>query len=186
MGLPGVYGAVQRHDGKIEIESELGKGTTISIFLPLSTAPTLETPSPSGAQRLAQPLHFLVVDDEPMVRNLVAEFLKTDEHTVEVAANGREGLEMFRAGKFDLVLTDRAMPEMNGDQLATAIKQRDPQTPIIMLTGFGAMLADEDKPADVDLIMNKPFTLAELRQALLDLIWPDGVMRLDPQGAARP
>ena len=186
MGLPMVYGAIQRHDGKIEIESEVGSGTSISMLLPLSAPPSAQTNGGNSAERPAKPLHLLVVDDEPMVVNLVAEFLKSEDHTVVVAANGREGLEKYCAGAFDLVVTDRAMPEMSGDQLASAIKERDPQTPIIMLTGFGAnMLSGREIPADVDLIMSKPFDLSELRQALADLTSTTVSMNVGSQIAAR-
>jgi CheY-like chemotaxis protein len=70
----------------------------------------------------------------------VIEQLSSQGHTVETANNGLEGLDKFLSGQFDLVVTDRAMPEMGGDQLATAIKQVAPDRPIIMLTGFGDLM----------------------------------------------
>jgi len=64
----------------------------------------------------------------------------SDGTTVETAADGREGLSKFHAGKFDLVLVDRAMPEINGDQLTEAIKELDPDMPVILVTGFTDIL----------------------------------------------
>jgi CheY-like chemotaxis protein len=133
------------------------------------------------------PLHILVVDDEPMLRQLLRECLTLEGHTVETSAHGREGLEKFAvserrgigvgeaegplARKFDLVIVDRFRPEMDGDWLALALKQVAPDRPVIMLTGLGDfMLAVEEKPAGVDLVVGKPFTLTALREALAKVI----------------
>lgn len=166
MGLAMVYGSLQRHEGELEVESEVGKGTTFRFRIPVQTevqniAETLEVePFPSG-------LRFLVVDDEQRVRDMVGEFLRRQGSAVETAANGREALEKFHQSEFDLVITDRGMPEMNGDALAEAIKGESPNMPIIMLTGFGEMMtSNNEKPAGVDVILGKPVTPAALRQAV--------------------
>jgi CheY-like chemotaxis protein len=112
-------------------------------------------------------LHVLVVDDEPMVREIISGYLTGDGHQVETANGGRDGLAKFQKDRFDLVLVDRAMPDMNGDQMASAIKSVDSGTPIVMLTGFGAMMeATGEKPAGVDFVVGKPITMADLRVAL--------------------
>jgi YesN/AraC family two-component response regulator len=86
---------------------------------------------------------------------------------VELAENGREGFEKFAAGTFDLVLTDRSMPELSGDQLALEIKRIRPATPVVLLTGFGdLMVAEGEMPPGVDLIISKPFNQASLREGL--------------------
>ena len=98
-------------------------------------------------------LHILVVDDAPVVREPVAAYLRIEGYTVETAANGREGLEKFRTGQFNVVVTDRKMPEMNGDQLAAAIKQIAPNTPVIKcLDRFSAMLRHESVPSGVFVV----------------------------------
>ena len=108
-----------------------------------------------------------MVDDEQRVRDMVGEFLRRQGSAVETAANGREALEKFHQSEFDLVITDRGMPEMNGDALAEAIKGESPNMPIIMLTGFGEMMtSNNEKPAGVDVILGKPVTPAALRQAV--------------------
>ena len=166
--------------------SARGKGTTMKISLPSAVAPVVETHPGDGTQGQARQLHILAVDDEPMIRELLTTFLKSEDHTVETAVSGLEGLETFRAGRFDLVITDRAMPGMNGDQLTAAIKLLDSQIPIIMLTGFGSnMLAANEKPADVDLIVGKPFNLPDLEQALQYLFSPGDLMILGPQVAVQ-
>jgi len=166
LGLAMVYGIIRRHQGTLSIESEPGRGTTIIIRLPVhlgqgARARTHEAKTASRRWRL------LVVDDEPAVREVVTEYLAADGHHVETATNGREGLEKFLAGRFDVVVTDQGMPEMSGDQLAAAIKRVAPNISVILLTGFGdIMKAAGDQPVDVDTILTKPVTVSALRQAL--------------------
>ena len=166
LGLGIVYGIVRRHDGTIEIESAPGRGTTVTIGLPLykEERPPVR-PEPAG--KMEQPLRILVVEDEPLVREVIEVYLREDKHIVQTACNGREGLEKYQAGTFDLVLTDRAMPEVNGDVLAFEIKKINPNQPIILLTGFGDLMSGAgEKPEGVDLVVSKPFTLNSLREAM--------------------
>jgi len=166
LGLGIVYGIVRRHGGKIDIGSEIGTGTMITIMLPIHRDVVLPEPPPVPVSEKRQ-LSILVVEDEPLVREVISVYLNTDKHQVETAENGLEGLEKFRAGIFDLVLTDRAMPQMNGDQLAAAIKKINPTKPVILLTGFGdLMLGAGEQPDGVDLVLSKPFTMNQLRDAV--------------------
>jgi signal transduction histidine kinase/CheY-like chemotaxis protein len=170
LGLSMVYGIISRHEGDIQIESEVNKGTTFIIHLPIAeshdmaiTQPTTELPT--------RQLHVLVVDDEPAVCDLVTEYLSVDGHTYEIASNGSKALEKFRQGRFDLVITDRAMPDMGGIQLASIIKQTTPKLPIIMLTGFGDMMSTlGEMPESVDWVISKPVTLQKFREALAEVV----------------
>ena len=171
LGLGIVYGIVRRHDGAIEIDSAPGMGTTVTISLPLYKE---EHPpvSPEPAPVMEKPLLILVVEDEPLVREVIEVYLREDRHVVQTATNGREGLDKYRAGTFDLVLTDRAMPEVNGDVLAAEIKKINPRQPVILLTGFGDLMSGAgEKPDGVDLVVSKPFTLNSLREALTKAVW---------------
>ena len=88
-------------------------------------------------------------------------------HTVTVAANGREALEKFERKELDLVITDKVMPEMNGDQLAVAVKSREPDTRVIMLTGFGSADESEEHIEDfIDRVIAKPMAFSDLRQVI--------------------
>jgi CheY-like chemotaxis protein len=163
------HGIVTRHGGVVTVESALGEGTTVNVLLPAVHVQTDHGDRAGHDQPLTGPQRVLVVDDEPMVRQVVAEYLATDGHEVEQASNGLDALEKFRARSFDAVITDRAMPDMNGDQLAVAIKRILPDTPIILLTGFGDMMhAGAEHPVGVDVIVSKPPTLAAVRQGLMD------------------
>ena len=166
LGLSMVYGIIQRHKGTVDIETEVGKGTTFIIRLPVQTAQPQSEPKPQPVD-VVQHLHVLVVDDEAMVRKIIGDYLKIDGHIVEAANSGRDALEKFRNSRFDLVLLDRAMPDMSGDQVVAAIKFTNPAMPVIMLTGFGSMMdAADEKPTGVDFIVGKPVTINALRAAL--------------------
>src|SRR5206468_8952697 len=130
-----VHATVERHQGSLTIDSVPGKGTTFTVRLPARGELAHAQAEPESLEP-ARPLHVLVVDDDPLVRTSVVAQLKTQGHTVETANNGREGLERFASGRFELVVTDRAMPEMGGDQLAATIEREQPEIPVIMLTGF--------------------------------------------------
>ena len=101
LGLGSVYGIIRRHDGEIDIQSEPGHGTSISISLPLER---MEKPpqAPKPPAPVGGPLRILVVEDEPLVREVIGVYLTEDNHVVTLATNGREGLEAFRNGEFDL------------------------------------------------------------------------------------
>jgi nitrogen fixation negative regulator NifL len=170
LGLSMVYGTVQRHRGSIEIDSTLGKGTTFRLFLP----PALESPPTTkrdAAPASIRPLRVLLVDDEDIVRQILREYLVGDGHTVETASNGRDGLDNMAKAAFDVVLLDRAMPGLSGDQVAVAIKKLKPDLPVILLTGFGDMMkAAGETPPGIDLVLGKPVTIAGLRAALAQVV----------------
>ena len=161
LGLAMVYGCIRRHEGTVHLESEPGKGTAFIIRLPFDKTERIDT-NIQTIRPPMKPCHILVVDDEPAVRQVITEFVSYWDHTFEVAANGQEGLEKFRAGKFDLVITDWSMPQMSGDQMAEAIKQIAPGQPIVLLTGFGVLKQSSEKPAAVDFMISKPATLEKL------------------------
>jgi len=166
IGLAMVYGTVQRHEGTVEIESALGEGTTVRIQLPVRVR-QIQAPGAEVADTVLPPLDILLVEDDEVVCEALSQDLTDDGHRVATATNGAEGLEKFHAGSFDLVITDRAMPEMSGDQLAAAIKEAAPDMPVILLTGFGDMMdVTGEKPAGIDLILSKPVTVAALRKVL--------------------
>lgn len=110
---------------------------------------------------------ILVVDDEPFVCDAVKMMLAFDGHSVETASSAKDALAMFDKSKFDLVITDFAMPTMKGDELAVAIKARNPQQPVVMITAYAEMLQASGNPIPgVDFIISKPFLLENLREAI--------------------
>ncbi|MFO1477737.1 MAG: response regulator [Verrucomicrobiota bacterium] len=111
--------------------------------------------------------NILVVDDEPLVRQTVEMLLHCDGHHVSQAESGAAALAMFEPGKFDLVFTDYFMPEMKGDALAAAIKDRAPAQPVVMITAYPEKLQTSERAlGGVDSFICKPFELDTLRAAI--------------------
>jgi PAS domain S-box-containing protein len=172
LGLSLVHTTVQRHGGTLTIESEEGRGTTFIVRVPLADQPAVHAAAADSPGSIRS-LHILLVDDDPLVRTSVVAQLNSQSHIVETATNGRDGLDRFSASRFDLVVTDRAMPEMGGDQLAATIEQLSPDMPVIMLTGFGDLMgAKGEHPPGVDAVVSKPVTLDALTQAIAKVMRP--------------
>ena len=172
LGLAMVYGVIERHQGKIEIESAVGKGTTMRLFFPVrnlgisGATEALETDQPPP------PLRILCIDDEPALRILIQEMLTRDGHKIEMADGGQAGIDAFRAAltrkaPFDVVLTDLGMPLVDGNAVARTVKKESAATPVVMLTGWGAFLKrDGDVPSEVDGVLSKPPRIKEIRSML--------------------
>ncbi|MGH7260379.1 MAG: ATP-binding protein [Nitrospiraceae bacterium] len=171
LGLAMVYGIIRRHKGTIDIQSEFEKGTTVAIGFPLEGDQKREAAHTVESQTSSRRLRVLAVDDDPVTLMVTVECLLSDHHDVETAVNGRDGFEKYKAGQFDLVVTDQGMPEMNGLQLAAAIKQKTPAPPVILLTGYGqALPTGGESPTAVDLVVGKPITRSGLREAIAKVI----------------
>jgi CheY-like chemotaxis protein len=109
----------------------------------------------------------LVVDDEPLVCDAVKMMLDFDGHVVETVGSAKDALGKLEESKFDLVITDFEMPLMKGDELAAAIKARDPKQPIVLITAYAEMLQASGNPlTGVDFVISKPFLLENLREAI--------------------
>ena len=166
LGLSMVYGIIERHEAKIAVSSKWGNGTTFALRFPVTTDArvTHNKPRRIGIRRS---LNVLVAEDREPIRELVAMLLVNDGHHAQTAANGCEALQKFQTGQFDVVITDRAMPEMNGEKLVESIRQLSPDQPIIMMTGSSVPVETETPlPNGVDAVLHKPITLDSFRAAL--------------------
>ena len=174
LGLSMVYGVVQRHDGHVDVESAPARGTTFTLRFPVpgaTTRPAVAAPPPSIAAPVRR--RVLLVDDDDRVRGVIGEYLRLDGHEVREAADGATALRLVGAEPFDVVVTDRAMPGMNGDALALHVRAVRPGLPILMLTGFGSMMeAAGECPSGVDLVVSKPVTVETLRTSIARLVHP--------------
>jgi signal transduction histidine kinase/ActR/RegA family two-component response regulator/HAMP domain-containing protein len=175
LGLAMVYGIMERHEGRIEIESTFGKGTTMRLVFPVRDLPTTAAQKSERPTKPLPAMKLLCVDDEPLLREMMKQILESGGHTVELADGGETGLETFRAAlktkePFDVVITDLGMPYLDGRQLSRAIKTDSPETPIIMLTGWGTIMKEDgDMPAQVDGVLSKPPKIAELYAMLAEV-----------------
>jgi CheY-like chemotaxis protein len=112
---------------------------------------------------VSQPTRTLLVDDEPLVLKILSEALQNAGHEVGTASNGEQGLAKFQETKWDVVVTDRAMPVVDGEKLAASIKLLSPQTPIILITGMASAVCDASPFA---VILQKPFRACHLLNAI--------------------
>ena len=179
LGLAMVYGMAQRHRATLEIESEKGRGTAMRLFFPVSEETREYAVQPLTRTGSAlRSLRILVVDDDPMLCQSLGNALQTEGHEVAIAGGGQAGINTFHAAQltdtpFHIVITDLGMPYVDGRQVARAIRSLSPDTPIIMLTGWGHnLLADTTLPPEVTRLLNKPPRLSELRAVLAELTDP--------------
>ncbi len=169
LGLAVSFGIIRRHEGSVEVESEVGAGTKFKISLPKAKVgedsivqePEKRLPEKDQpAQRTFdhnQP-KILIVDDEEAVRELLRDLLESEGFRVYLASGSREALGLFESNQFDGIFTDVGMPGMSGWELAHAIRQRNETIPIAVITGWGeAVGSDEQKEARVDWVVTKPF-----------------------------
>jgi signal transduction histidine kinase len=164
LGLSVNHGIVKRHGGDMTIASTEGRGTTVTIRLPVAIPASTEAPGPSSPATAS--FRVLVIDDEQEVRESLAELLAIEGHTVTQAAGGHEGLARLEAGPLpDVVLTDLGMPGMTGAEVALAVKRRWPQVQVGIITGWGlAERATMEQQAVVDFLLGKPVSLGDLRE----------------------
>jgi signal transduction histidine kinase/ActR/RegA family two-component response regulator len=168
LGLSVSYGVVRRHGGAIKVESEVGRGTTFEVVLPVAecegwAAEASEAGASAARVKKCRLTKILVVDDEEPVRELLSDILEDEGVEVTLAASGAEALARFQTGKFDAVLTDLGMPGMNGWELLRAIGERDGQVPLAVITGWGELVSThEEKAARVEWVLTKPFAMSQI------------------------
>ena len=174
LGLAMVYGMVQRHSAELEVESELGAGTTMRVVFPSAWLRDAQQPAPRV--RAPRRLRILLVDDDPLLLKSLQDVLESDGHSVLAVDGGQRGIDEFfaarkRAEGFEAVITDLGMPNVDGRTVAAAIKSAAPDTPVVLLTGWGQRMRGEGElPDHVDRVLSKPPRLPELRAALEELV----------------
>ena len=167
LGLFVSYGIVERHGGHISAASQLGRGTTFTIDLPHAEASRPESPAPARERcGPARVLSVLVVDDEEHVRETLAEMVEVLGHTCARADGGRAALAALAEGEFDLVFTDLSMPEMDGWEVARAVRRLSPRTRIAVVTGYGRDAARTQGDAPADTVIGKPFDFEQVEEVL--------------------
>jgi signal transduction histidine kinase len=171
LGLSMVFGFAQQAGGTATIDSSLGKGTAISLYLPRADVPAAEVASEPAMPVAMQPLRLLLVDDDAGVRETAREVLTELGHEVVAAASGAAALAILRERQdFDVLLADFAMPEMTGVQLAGQVAELLPGLPILFLSGYADSEVLRSWSERGYRTLNKPFRSAELAAALRDAL----------------
>ncbi|HXT62345.1 MAG TPA: response regulator [Pyrinomonadaceae bacterium] len=187
LGLAVSYGIIRRHDATVQVDSQLGAGTTFRIRLPV---PALDGGVPAvtslttarDLQARSSNAKILVVDDEECVRDLLRDILEKQGFEAVVAEGGRHALALFENENFDAVFTDVGMPDMNGWELSRALRRRNSEIPVAVITGWGeAVGSQEQQAAQVDWVLAKPFDIPqvlemahEVSQRRIGVLRPDG------------
>ena len=174
LGLAQVSGAVARFGGELSLDSSHSRGTTFRIRLPRSASARGVQQRDEGLP-LRTTMHsrrVLAVDDEPKLRTMIGHILELDGHATTLASSGEQALALMEQnGPFDLVLSDISMgPGMNGWDLAERIRDRWPQTPVVLASGWGAQIdLVEARARGATAILAKPFRVRELRNLVANL-----------------
>jgi PAS domain S-box-containing protein len=167
LGLSQVYGIAQQSGGAARIESRVGGGTTVEIWLPLVPQEQAEQAAARAAepQRDAGPARILVVEDDPGVRQFIVECLEMSGHRVTQAEHGEAGLAQISSSEPDLVIVDFLMPGMNGAQLAAKVGMKRPDLPIIIATGYADM-QEIERVVGKKAVLKKPFKMRDLLESV--------------------
>jgi len=174
LGLFLSYGIIDGYQGKIEVETKVGRGTKFTIQIPVSkNLPReflLDTRIESSKET-ERKLKILLVDDESPICSSLKKFLESKGHLVATSLRGKEGLELFKKDKFDLVLSDITMPDMDGIELIKKVKEKDQQTKVIVITGHIQKEKEEKaREAGADEVLIKPFKNELLYQTISKIV----------------
>jgi two-component system, cell cycle sensor histidine kinase and response regulator CckA len=163
LGLAAVLGIVRAHGGGMRLHTELGRGTRFQVLWPTAvTAPMKAVTAPNGASRTV-----LVIDDEDLVRDVVARMVEDLGYSAVTAADGRAGLELIDSQTVDAVLVDLTMPNMSGNDVIAALRKRRPTLPLIVCSGYER---DGRGVVQADAFLPKPFRIDALERTLAKLL----------------
>ena len=175
LGMSMAYGIITRHGGKIEVESDLGKGSTFTLQFPTTNKKISPTVTPEPEQEINKKnLRILVVDDKEDFYHILDQFLSRKGHNVKTVDNGADAINIIKAEDFDLVLSDLGMPDVNGYELAKAINKLKRRPKIGIITGWTLDLKRfDEEERKVDFILTKPFKNLELTRHINELFGAD-------------
>lgn len=171
LGLSSVYGIVQQNGGEISARSAPGEGTTFTVYLPRSREPALPEESTVEPEALPGTGTILLVEDEPSLRALVAEYLREHGYQVHEAGSAQRALRVAQGGQIDLLLTDIVMPGISGPQLAATLAESRPHLRVIFMSGHTEHASLRDTVLqEGTLFLQKPFRLLSVLNKVHDAL----------------
>jgi PAS domain S-box-containing protein len=172
LGMSVAYGIVTRHEGTIEVSTATGSGTKFTIEFPVFEG-EMKIAGGDGAAmpQLIRPGRILIIDDEQPIAELLGDALTGEGHSVEIAVSGKQGVQMALQSRYDMVLTDLGMPDISGWEVVAQIRERTPEVPVVLVTGWGTTISkDEVRRSGVAAVVHKPFEIKELVQTTMTVL----------------
>ena len=168
LGLSVTMGIITKHGGSIDVESTQGEGTTFHIRLPMANCIANGSCTKSKPPIIKRS-RILLVDDDPEVSDIIGLTLEHLGHSVTVVTSGSEALSAFQGDNYGLVITDLGMPDVSGIDVARAVKATKPNTPVMLITGWGVHLNPEQM-REIDSVIEKPFGKEALITQMAELL----------------
>jgi CheY-like chemotaxis protein len=171
LGMSITYGIITRHDGKIDVKSKEGNGSTFTLRFPISKEVVHPDISSKPSREIkTRSLNILVVDDEQEMCEVLSDFFTGEGHKVKSATSGTDGISLLKREDFDLVLSDLAMPNVTGRDVIKELDTLDKRPKVGLITGWRYEMEDVKKEAlRVDFVVKKPFKFSELRRDIKNI-----------------
>jgi len=178
LGLSVIYAIIERHGGRIDVSSEIDKGTTFTILLPNVQTLTRSASANTGHKaesakvlELRRKGNILVVDDEEFIRDIIRECLSSTGHNVMTAGNGESALGLIKQNHFDIIFLDLSMPKKDGVEVLRDIGTIDPNSTVVIISGRSEeQLPDEISEGGAYKIIKKPFSVDQIQEAVASVL----------------
>ena len=170
LGMASVLGIIKAHRGGIKVKSEINNGTDIDVYFPYEKSDLEDSKQHLKASKEPLNLKILVVDDEDMIRDALQTLFETQNWKTVTAIDGKDGLNKFKSEQFDLIITDKTMPQMDGLSFISKVRKSDFDIPIILISGFSEEdIRSSHDELNINEFVKKPFDLPKLIDTVKDV-----------------